>query len=136
MSQLPRDETFIGFDGPHTFTITQIPVFPEEGAEYGVEAQDQSSGYRIGACGPSLEAALEKLKEKIKAEISVQYLVREGDRWSLRHDKLRGRVTVGGNFDLAALVVDGHFISGEELLRLLTTYEGNCIEITLSSPME
>ena len=62
--------------------------------------------------------ALGDLRKQIRKLLSIRHLVERHGRLSLTHDRLRGHISDGG------VVVDGTFLTFEQLAELVQTYEG------------
>ena len=62
--------------------------------------------------------ALGDLRWRIRKMLSTRHLIKQDGRQSLTHDRLRGRISSGG------VVVDGIFLTFEQLAELVQTYEG------------
>ena len=69
-------------------------------------------GHDFHTCTTLLEACEETDEERHDAEASVLHHL------SLTHDRLRGHISYGG------VVVDGVFLTFEQLAELVQTYEG------------
>lgn len=78
--------------------------------------------------GPWL--ALGRLRRTIRRELSTRYLRTSGGRLALSHDVLRGRIGYGG------IAADGQFVSFDDLVELIQTYEGFHFSIEISDPYE
>ena len=123
-SQLPSDfpttETFVDFSGKaRTFNLEQYPV---PGGGYGVAAiedVDGDDGYRFRAFSVvDPFHALGDLRYRIRKLLSIRHLIERDGRLSFTHDRLRGHISYGG------VVVDGIFLTFEQLAELIQTYEG------------
>jgi hypothetical protein len=115
----PRKEELVDFAGrTRTFTVRQHDV-PWGYGIYAVEDVEGDDGYEFRAFSP-LDAfhALALLRTKISKLLSVRHLLKEDKRLSLTHDRLRGRVAYRG------VVVDGIFLTFDQLAELVQTYEG------------
>lgn len=79
----------------------------------------EDDGYQFSAYSPTDPFyALGVLRDKIRRGLATRYLTSEQGSRQLSHDRLKGRIGYGG------IVVDGEFISFDELGYLLQTYEG------------
>lgn len=65
------------------------------------------------------------LRDKIRRGLATRYLSVEQGQRRLSHDSFKGRIGYGG------VVVDGEFISFDELSYMLQTYEGFQISLTI-----
>ena len=115
----PTEEEFVDFAGrTRKFTIEQYPV----PSGYGVCASEDvegDDGYVFrGFSTVDPFHALGNLRWRIRKLLSTRHLVEKGGRQSLTHDRLRGRISSGG------VVVDGLFLTFEQLAELVQTYEG------------
>jgi hypothetical protein len=115
----PRTEEFVDFAG-HTrkFTVRLDPI-PIGHCVTAIEEAEGDDGYVFRAFS-SVDPfqALGDLRKRIPKLLSVRHLVRRDGRLSLTHDRLRGRISSGG------VVVDGIFLTFDELAELLQVYEG------------
>lgn len=89
------------------FYLTAKEIGPDNGG-YTFEMYSASSPYH----------ALGDLRGKIRRELSTRYLNIEYGRRALSHDVMKGRIGYDG------VVVDGEHIPFDELVAMLTTYEG------------
>ena len=62
--------------------------------------------------------ALGELRKRIPKLLSIRHLIERHGRLSLTHDQLGGHISDGG------VVVDGTFLTFEQLAELIQTYEG------------
>lgn len=119
-SNFPATEEFVDFAGRiRTFKLEQYPV---PGGGYGVAAVEDAAGddgYRFRAFSVvDPFHALGDLRQRIRKLLSIRHLFDEHGRLSLTHDRLRGHISYGG------VVVDGIFLTFEQLAELIQTYEG------------
>lgn len=125
-SDFPTTEEFTDFAGrKRKFTVEQYPVPSGFGvcASEDVEGDD---GYVFRASSPADPFhALGELRARIRKLLSVRHLIERKGRLSLTHDRLRGRVSSGG------VVVDGVFLSFDQLAELIQTYEGFQFDLTI-----
>lgn len=115
----PRTEEFVDFSGKtRKFTVKLDPT-PIGHCVSAVEDVKGDDGYAFRAFS-SVDPyqALADLRKRIPKLLSIRHLVKRGGRLSLTHDRLRGRVSSGG------VVVDGIFLTFEQLADLVQTYEG------------
>lgn len=118
-SDFPSSEESIDFAGrTRKFTLEQYPVPLGYGvcASEDVEGDDGYVFQTFSVVDPFHALAL--LRNKIRKLLSVRHLVEQNGRLSLTHDRLRGRIDYGG------VVVDGIFLTLDQLAELLQTYEG------------
>jgi hypothetical protein len=115
----PKTEEFTDFAGrPRKFTVEQFPV----PSGYGVCASEDVEGddgyvFRAYSTVDPFHA-LGDLRRRIRKLLSVRHLLEEDGRLSLTHDRMRGRIAYGG------VVVDGIFLTFDQLAELIQTYEG------------
>ena len=125
-ADFPRTEEFTDFAGrTRTFTVELYPVPSGFGvcASEDVEGDD---GYVFRAFSPADPFhALGELRARIRKLLSVRHLIERKGRLSLTHDRLRGRVSCGG------VVVDGIFLTFNQLAELIQTYEGFQFDLTI-----
>ncbi len=115
----PRTEEFVDFEGRKRKFIVQL--FEASGG-YGVSAVEDTGGddgYEFSAFSP-VDAfhALGDLRKRIPKLLSVRHLRKQDGKWFPTHDRLRGRVAYGG------VVVDGIFLTFDQLAELVQMYEG------------
>jgi hypothetical protein len=126
-SDFPTKETFVDFAGnTRTFNLEQYPV---PGGGYGVAAIEDvvgDDGYRFRAFSV-VDAfhALAALRKRIPKLLSIRHLFERHGRLSLTHDRLRGHISDGG------VVVDGIFLTFEQMAELIQTYEGFQFDLTI-----
>jgi len=72
--------------------------------------------------------ALGHLRQTIRRELATRYLQTGAERLALSHDVLKGRVGYGG------VAADGRFVSFDELVELIQTYEGFHFSIQIFDP--
>ena len=118
-TDFPSSEEFTDFAGrTRKFTLEQYPV----PLGYGVCASEDVGGdngyvFRAFSTVDPFQA-LGDLRLRIRKLLSVRHLVERDGRLSLTHDRLRGRIDDGG------VVVDGIFLTFDQLAELLQTHEG------------
>jgi hypothetical protein len=118
-TDFPRTEEFTDFAGrTRKFTVEQFPV----PSGYGVCASEDVEGddgyvFRAFSTVDPFHA-LGVLRKRIPKLLSTRHLFEKGGILSLTHDRLRGRVAYGG------IVVDGIFLTFDQLAELIQTYEG------------
>ncbi|HSU12530.1 DUF7713 domain-containing protein [Longimicrobium sp.] len=74
--------------------------------------------------------ALGRLRQTIRRELSTRYLRLDGGRLALSHDVLKGRIGYGG------VAADGRFVSFEDWVELIQTYEGFHFSIEIFDPYD
>jgi hypothetical protein len=115
----PRTDEFVDFSGrarKFTIKLHQLPLGYVVSAVEDVEGDD---GYVFKAFSPvDPFQALGDLRKKIPKLLSVRHLVKRDGRLSMTHDRLRGRIAYGG------VVVDGIFLTFDQLAELIQTHEG------------
>ena len=86
---------------------------------YAVEDAEGDDGYEFRAFS-SIDPfhALADLRKRVPKLLATRHLVKKDGRFSATHDRLRGRIAYGG------VVVDGIFLTIDELAELIQTYEG------------
>ena len=83
------------------------------------EDVEGNDGYMFRAFSPvSPFLALGDLRRRIPKLLSVRHLTKKHGELFMTHDRLRGRVAYGG------VVVDGIFLTFDQLAELIQTYEG------------
>ncbi|OHB49721.1 MAG: hypothetical protein A2Y10_06065 [Planctomycetes bacterium GWF2_41_51] len=96
--------------GWHLIATEQQP----DGCGYQIEAFSETSPY----------SALGQLRKKIKEAISIKYLDASMNSVTLTHGKMRGSITYDRESDSHGLLVDGRFLSMDELETILAGHEG------------
>jgi len=115
----PSSEEFTDFAGrTRKFTLEQYPV----PLGYGVCASEDVEGddgyvFRAFSTVDPFQA-LGDLRKRIRKLLSIRHLVERDGRLSLTQDRLRERIDHGG------VVVDGIFLTFDQLAELMQTYEG------------
>lgn len=88
------------------------------------------SGYQFEAfSGSSLADALGKLRARVRTGIATRFLAEDDHGLHMTHHRLAGRITNSG------LVIDGRYLSMDELATLLRTHEGFRIRMEIN-PIE
>ena len=127
---LPRVESFQDCTGrTRSFNITQGQQ--PEGVLVTASEIDppQMPGYEFAVWSSTMGNALGLLRLKIKEGISRRYLGIDTGRGveMLTH-------TVRGMLDYGGVVVDGRVLSYDQLLQVLSSFEGSAIEIKITDP--
>lgn len=92
----------------------------DEPGRFEFEAMSESDPY----------LALGRLRQTIRRELATRYLQTSGGRLTLSHDVLKGRIGYGG------VAADGQFVSFDDLVELIQTYEGFHFSIQIFDPNE
>jgi hypothetical protein len=127
----PSTEEFVDFAGrTRKFAIEQYPV----PSGYGVCASEDVEGddgyvFRALSTVDSFHA-LGDLRRRIRKLLSVRHLLEKDGELSLTHDRLRGRISSGG------IVVDGIFLTFDQLADLVQTYEGFQFDLKIVDPSD
>ena len=96
------------------------------------EQVDGPHGYYFKEFSTSSPAeALAPLRHKIKTGLAVRYLDASSKKLALTHDLMRGSIAFDPETERMGILVDGTFISMDELEELLKTYEGWEFEMSL-----
>jgi hypothetical protein len=118
-TDFPSSEEFTDFAGrTRKFTLKQysVPLGFGVCASEDVEGDDGYVFRTFSTVDPF--QALGELRKRIRKLLSVRHLIEQNGRLSLTHDRLRGRIDYGG------VVVDGIFLTFDQLAELLQAYEG------------
>ena len=131
-SNFPATEGFIDFAGnTRTFRLEQFPV---PGGGYGVAAIEDAAGDDGYVCRTFSVVdpfhALGDLRKQIRKLLATRHLVKRQGDLSLTHDRLRGHISYGG------VVVDGIFLTFENLAELMQTYEGFQFDLHIVDSLE
>ena len=128
----PATEEFVDFAGRiRTFNLEQYPV---PGGGHGVAAVEDAAGddgyvFRAFSVVDPFHA-LGELRRRIPKLLSIRHLFERDGQQSLTHDRLRGHISYGG------VVVDGIFLTFEQLAELLQTYEGFQFDLKIVDPSD
>jgi hypothetical protein len=87
-------------------------------------------GYQFHIFSSTLSEALWKIRDKIKKNLCTKYIDETDGHTVLTHDKLVGRITSSGN-GYSVIEVDGKEIDSEQFWKILSTYEGFEISLTI-----
>ena len=129
----PSVESFTDFIGKQREFVIELMAQP---SGYFLQAKERrppgnGGGYEFAAYSPvDPFFALGLLRGKIRKGLATRYLTQEHGHRSLSHDRMRGHIGYGG------VVVDGAFISFEELCFILDTYEGFHFSLTITDPYD
>ena len=127
----PRTEEFVDFTGKtRKFTVKLDPI-PLGYCVTAFEDVEGDDGYEFRAFS-SVDPfqALGELRQRIPKLLCVRHLVKRAGRLSMTHDRLRGRISSGG------VVVDGIFLTFDQLAELLQTHEGFQFDLKIVEPSE
>ena len=130
-TDFPSSEEFTDFAGrTRKFRLEQYPVPLGYGvcASEDVEGDDGYVFQAFSTVDPF--QALGDLRKRIRTLLSVRHLVEEDGRLSLTHDRMRGRIDYGG------VVVDGIFLTFDQFVGLLHTYEGFQFDLKIVDPAD
>ena len=90
-----------------------------------IEQKSDKQGYEIEAFSEtSPYFALGKIRKKIREALSVKYLDVSESSVSLTHEKMRGSIIYDRESESHGLLVDGRFVSMDNLESILSGYEG------------
>jgi hypothetical protein len=122
----PTTDEYVDFAGQRRrfkITLHELPL------GYSVDAVEEVEGddhYEFRAFSPTSPFhALYDLRKKIPKLLSTRHLVKKDGRLSTTYDRLRGRIACGG------VVVDGIFLTFEQLADLVQTHEGFQFDLKL-----
>lgn len=122
--KFPTEDGFLDFEGrKRTFRYTVLEI----GSGYSVKAiERKEDGYAFSAFSEATPfAALGQLRTKIRKRLSTRYLHDEDGHLQLYHDEAKGQILYGG------VVIDGQFITFDEFVSMLQTYEGFLLELNI-----
>lgn len=125
----PKVESFTDASGTrHEFKIALGEQCVERGyVVTATEMIDGMEGYHLSAWSPVLKEALERLRSKIKQVLVTRYLADSPLRGlDMTREKLSGLVSSDG------LVVDGKLVKWDDLITLLSTYEGHQFDLSVA----
>lgn len=113
-------EFIIDFSRGDDHRFLRAVEIAEDPGRFEFEAMSESDPY----------LALGRLRHAIRRELSTRYLKTNGERLALSHDVLKGRIGFGG------VAADGQFVSFDDLVELIQTYEGSHFSIQIFDPYE
>jgi hypothetical protein len=127
----PRRESFVDCCGvPREFVI-DFARNNDQRFLRAVEVADTEGHYEFEAMSETgAQAALGRLRQKIRRGLSRRYLQSNSGRLELSHDALEGRIAFGG------IAIDGEFVSFTDLMELIQTYEGFQLSLRIVDPTE
>jgi hypothetical protein len=123
-AEFPKEDRFLDFEGRER--VFEYMVH-DVGLGYSVRAMERKEeGYRFAAFSQSSPfPALGELRRKIRKRLSMRYLHREDGHLGLYHDEAKGHISYGG------VVIDGQFVSFDEFISMIQTYEGFLFELNI-----
>lgn len=127
----PASETFVDYCGkPHEFALDLL-VTPSGYFVRATERVSTGEGYAFAAhseTGPYL--ALGRLRGKIQKGLATRYLAVGEPEPRLGHDVAVGHIAYGG------VVVDGRYLTFDELAGILSTHEGWQFKLQVADPYD
>ena len=130
-AEFPSEAKFVDFSGrTRTFRLESMILAGGYGV-HAIEDMEDEGGYQFWAFS-QVDAfhALGDLRRRIRKLLAVRHLVEKDGVLTPTHDRLRGRVTYGG------VVVDGIFLSFDQFVALIQTYEGSQFDLKLIDPSD
>lgn len=132
-AEFPFETCVVDHSGQQRMFQMSLNVIPT--GEFVVYAQElplEEDGYRFSAMSSSSPyQALGKLRDKIRQSITTRYLYRENDgRWRMTRDDLSGRIVGDG------LIIDGEWLSFDEVITLMQVYEGFSVRFTFADLLD
>ncbi len=123
-SEFPIEDKFLDFAGNERLFDYRVH---DIGVGYSVRAiERKENGYEFQAFSASNPFnALGELRQKIRKRLSTRYLQEENGHLHLYHDEAKGHVSSHG------VVIDGEFITFEQLNSMIQTYEGFLFELKI-----
>ena len=123
-TEFPKEDCFLDFEGKERvfdYIVHDVSI------GYSVRAiERKENGYEFASFSElSPFNALGELRQKIRKRLSTRYLQEEHGRLHLYHDEAKGHISMGG------VVIDGKFISFEQLGSMIQTYEGFLFELKI-----
>ena len=115
--EFPKEDSFLDFEGKERvfdYLVHDVRV------GYSVRAKERKEdGYEFASFSESSPFnALGELRQKIRKRLSTRYLQKGQGHLLLYHDEAKGHISTGG------VVIDGKFISFQQLTSMLQVYEG------------
>ena len=125
---LPKEEIFSDFAGiDRKFQISYKYIEPLK--MYAVYANEDVSsdkdGYYFSSLKTNIPSALGDLRRKIRKRLSIRYLSKTPDHYNFNFDEIVGHIGYGG------VVVDGIFLTFEDLCKGMQVYEGFLFELKI-----
>ena len=127
--EFPKEDSFLDFEGKERVFDYLVH---EVGVGYSVRAKERKeNGYLFASFSESSPFnALGELRQKIRKRLSTRYLQKEHGHHLLYHDEAKGHISMGG------VVIDGKFISFQQLTSMLQTYEGFLFDLKIQDMSE
>lgn len=131
-SDFPLTDHYIDCAGIERVIEIDAHVVPTGWLLVAREVGREPHGYEFKALsGISPYHALGDLRAKIRRNLAVKYLSGEGGDLTLSHDVMRGRIAYDAETGSHGILVDGRFLSTEQLERILAGYEGWEFELSI-----
>lgn len=124
----PMVESYADFSGRQREFVIELQPHPRGYFLRATETRQsqEDGGYHFAAYSPSDPFfALGVLRDKIRKGLATCYLTTQQGSRQLSHNRLNGRIGDG------VVVVDGEFISFDELGYMLQSYEGFQFSLTI-----
>lgn len=128
-SEFPKEDSFLDFEGKERVFDYLVH---EVSTGYSVRAKERKeNGYEFASFSESSPFnVLGELRQKIRNRLSTRYLQKEHGHLHLYHDEAKGHISMGG------VVIDGKFISFEQLNSMIQTYEGFLFKLKIQDMSE
>lgn len=124
MNDFPTHDKFLDYLGRERifeYAVVDVnigySVRAREQKEDGCEFAEFAIGSPINALGP--------LRDKIRKRLSTRYLQVQEGRLHLYHGEAVGNISYGG------VVIDDRFVTFEQLVSMIQTYEGFLLEVKI-----
>lgn len=127
----PTTDEFVDFAGRtrrFTVKLDRLPMGYSVLAVEDVRGDDRYEFRAFSLVNPF--QALGDLRKRIPKLLSIRHLVKQNGKWLPTHDRLRGRI------DYKGVVVDGVFLTFEELAEIVQTYEGFQFDLRFVDPSD
>ena len=127
--EFPKEDSFLDFEGKERvfdYLVLDVRV------GYSVRAKERKeNGYEFASFSESSPFnALGELRQKIRKRLSTRHLQKEHGQLHLYHDEAKGHISTGG------VVIDGKFISFQQLTSMLQAYEGFLFNLKIQDMSE
>ena len=120
LGRFPEVHKFIDCAGCER--VFRISVYGNEGSGYGfraIEVVDADEGYEFSAfSGAGPIEAFTEVVDKIRTALARRFLNPKSSKPELLTDEAQGHVSYGG------VVIDGRFVSWDELAEMIQEHEG------------
>lgn len=127
----PHRESFVDCAGVTREFIIDFSRNDDQRFLRAVEMAEGPGRFEFAAMSESdPDLALGRLRQTIRRELSTRYLQPKGGRLELSRDVLKGRIGYGG------VAADGRFVSFDDLVELIQTYEGFHFSLQIFDPFE